>query len=126
MGHSQHRFMRERFCLINLISSCDKFTYLVDQGKPVNVVFMDLSKAFSTFSQYPSGQDVQHTARQKHNAVGEKLADRLSPKSFNKCAYISDCLLVTSGVSQVSMLGPVFFSIFITRHRTKRVFEQVC
>lgn len=90
IGHNQHRFMRERFCLINLISSCFKVTYLIDQGKPVDVIFLDLSKAFSTFSQRHSGQDVRRTARQKHNAVSEKLGDRSGPKSFNKWAYISD------------------------------------
>lgn len=110
IGHNQHRFMRERFCLINLISSCFKVTYLIDQGKPVDVIFLDLSKAFSTFSQRHSGQDVRRTARQKHNAVSEKLGDRSGPKSFNKWAYISDWWLVTNGVS---ILGSVLFNIFI-------------
>ena len=50
IGHNQHRFMRERFCLINLISSCFKVTYLIDQGKPVDVIFSGFNKAFDTVS----------------------------------------------------------------------------
>ena len=30
---SQHGFMKGRSCLTNLISSCDKVTHLVDEGK---------------------------------------------------------------------------------------------
>ena len=37
-------------CLANLISSYDKVTHLVDQRKPIDVVFLDFSKAFDSFS----------------------------------------------------------------------------
>ncbi|KAK4828010.1 hypothetical protein QYF61_022787 [Mycteria americana] len=50
IGHSQHGFMREKSCLTNLISFYDKVTHLVDQGKPVDVVVFDFSKAFDTVS----------------------------------------------------------------------------
>ena len=50
IGYSQHRFMRRRSCLINLISFYDKVTYLVDQRRPVNVIFFCFSKAFDTAS----------------------------------------------------------------------------
>jgi len=50
IGHTQHGFMRGRSCLTNLISFYDKVTHLVDQGKPVNVIFLDFSKAFNAVS----------------------------------------------------------------------------
>ena len=50
IGHSQHRFMRGKSCLANLISFYDKVTHLVDQGKPVDVMALDFSKAFDTVS----------------------------------------------------------------------------
>ncbi|NXL24651.1 RTXE polymerase, partial [Setophaga kirtlandii] len=50
IGHSQHGFLRGKFCLSNLISFYDKVTHLADQRKPVDVIFLDFSKAFNTVS----------------------------------------------------------------------------
>ena len=47
---SQEGFMKGRSCLTNLISFCDKVTRLVDEGKAVDVVYLDFSKAFDTVS----------------------------------------------------------------------------
>jgi len=47
---SQHGFMKVRSCLINLISFYDWVIRLVDEGKVVNVVYLDFSKAFDTVS----------------------------------------------------------------------------
>ena len=47
---SQHGFVKGRSCLTNLISFYDKMTHLVNEGKAVDVVYMDFSKAFDTIS----------------------------------------------------------------------------
>jgi len=39
---SQHGFMKGKSCLTNLISCYDQVTCLVDEGKAVNVIFLDL------------------------------------------------------------------------------------
>jgi len=45
---SQHGFMKGRSCLTNLISCYDPVTCLVDEGKAVDVIYLDFSNFFDT------------------------------------------------------------------------------
>lgn len=45
-GSSQHGFMKGKPCLINLIVFSDELIGFVDNGKSVDIVYLDFSKVF--------------------------------------------------------------------------------
>jgi len=111
--HSQKGLMKGKPCFTNIVSFSDKVTQLADQGKPVHVVFLDFSRAFSTVT-HSILLDKMPSIQLEKNVVlwvSNCLTGYIQKVIFN--GFTSSQQLVTSGVLQGSVLGHVLFSVFI-------------
>ena len=46
INHSQHGFLKARSCLTNLLCFFEEITKWVDEGSPVDIIYLDFQKAF--------------------------------------------------------------------------------
>ena len=110
---SQHGFTKGKSCLTNLLSFLEDVTSAIDEGKPVDVIYLDFSKASDKVPHLRLIHKIKcHEITDNIAAwIAEWLKDHKQRVVLNSAR--SDLEDVLSGVPQGSVLGPTLFLLFV-------------
>jgi len=106
---SQHGFTKGRSCLTNLLEFMEEVTDKLDNGKPVDIIYLDFAKAFDKVPYQRLFKKLRsHDIRGEISLWIESwLTGRRQKVGLNR--EYSDWSCVISHVPQGSVLGPILF-----------------